>query len=142
MLTFYGSDLELSVESVLVRSSSYKACAGRDASGRLWLIVHVDDSPERLTWICAPISERALSAVIDGRCSLADALRHSRTGTAELAVIEHGHTLPDRCLLASELPQSALSRVDWRLPVDGSPGDRLRDEQRAGMRAECALIAV
>jgi hypothetical protein len=36
-----------------------------------------------------------------------DAVRHSLTGTAEVVLVDHGRTVPDRCVLGSSLPESA-----------------------------------
>jgi hypothetical protein len=117
MLTFFGSDLELVIERVLFRRSSYVACVGRDIARQVWLIVAVDEDPAHLAWMCAPISARALRAVADGKSTLKDALCHSVTGTAELVVTDHGRATPDRCVLGADIPESLISRADWRLPA-------------------------
>src|ERR1700739_1274511 len=105
MLTFCGSDLELVIERVLLRRSSYVACVGRDISSQMVLLVAVDDDPAHLVWMCAPISARALRAVLDGKSTLKDALCHSVTGTAELIMTDHGRVAPDRCVLGSDVPE-------------------------------------
>ena len=108
MLRFCGTDLKLVVEGMLpaeARGGWPVVYSALDVDGTHWLIVQVDDEPLHLDWLCAPISERALQAVVEGRGTPADALRHSRTGTAELVTIEHGRAVPDRCLLGAQVAE-------------------------------------
>jgi hypothetical protein len=108
MLRFCGFALELEVEGVLpleARGSWPVVYSARDGDRRCWIIVQVDDDPLHLDWLCAPITDRALQAVVEGRGTPADALRHSSTGTAELVTVEHGRAVPDRCLLGAEVAQ-------------------------------------
>ena len=115
MLRFCGFRLELVVEDVLpaeVRGDWPVVYSARDGAGSCWLIVQVDDDPLHLTWLCAPITERALQAVVERHGTPADALRHSSTGTAELVTVDHGRPVPDRCLLGAQVAEelSAQSR--------------------------------
>jgi hypothetical protein len=103
MVKFCGFNLDLFVEDVLSRGAWPHLCSARDASGRRWLIVQIDDEPTRLAWLCAQVSERALAAVVNGRAAPMDAVRHSLTGTVELVTIQDGRALPDRCLLCAEV---------------------------------------
>ena len=83
MLRFCGFDLELVVEDLLppeARGGWPVVYSARDGDGSRWLIVQVDDDPLHMAWLCAPISERALVAVVAGRGAPTDALRHSLTG--------------------------------------------------------------
>jgi hypothetical protein len=105
MLRFYGFDLELWVEQVLDGHDGPAVCSGRDFTGRPWVIAQVDDDPAHLAWLCAEVSERALRAVLDGRASAIDALRHSATGTAELVTVDHGRAVPDQCLLGGQVDE-------------------------------------
>jgi len=115
MLRFCGFDLELWVEEVLDDRDGPAVCSGRDLTGRPWIIARVDDDPAHLAWLCAEVSERALRAVLDGRASAFDAVRHSATGTAELVTVDHGRAVPDLCLLGAQ--------VDEHLPTN--EGSRL-----------------
>ena len=63
MLRFCGFELELFVDEVLARENGPTVCCGRDFAGGLWLIVQVDDDPDRLVWMCAPASGPAIQAV-------------------------------------------------------------------------------
>ena len=108
MLRFCGFDLELVVEDLLppeARGGWPVVYSARDGDGNRWLIVQGDDDPLHTAWLCAPISERALVAVVAGRGAPADALRHSLTGSAELVTIHQGRALPDRCLLGAQVTQ-------------------------------------
>ena len=109
MLRFCGSDLKLVVEGMLpaeARGGWPVVYSVRDGDGTLWLIVQVDDSPLHLSWLCAPIGERALRAVMEGRAAPADALRHSLTGTAELVTVDHGRAVRARCVLGAQVTES------------------------------------
>ena len=117
MLRFCGFDLELFVEDVLNSGDWPTVCCARDLSGNQWLIVQVDDDPAHLAWLCAPVSERAMRAVRDGRCAPTDVLRHSATGTVELVTTEHGRAVPDRCLLCDCVPEHLRPPVDHRVAV-------------------------
>ena len=129
MPTFCGFDLQLEVERVLIRESSCVVCAGRDITMQLWLIVAATGNSDRQTWISAPVSDRAMRSLTNGRCTLKDALRHSLTGTAELVVTDHGHPLPDRCLRGADIPSSLLDWADRCLPTGSGlePGPDLRE---------------
>jgi hypothetical protein len=108
MLRFCGSDLELVVEGMLppeARGGWPAVYSALDGDGRHWLVVQVDDNPLHLDWLCAPITDRALQAVVEGRGTPADALRHSSTGTAERVTIERGRAVPDRCLLGAQVAE-------------------------------------
>jgi hypothetical protein len=103
MLRFFGSELELAVEVMVERRASPTICTARDLNGDPWLIVQVDDDPLHLAWVCAPVSEYALQAVIANPPAAWSAACHSLTGTAELVVLDHGRAQPDRCVLGSWL---------------------------------------
>jgi hypothetical protein len=115
MLMFCGFDLELFVEEILNRRDWPTVCRARDVTGYQWLIVQVDDDRAHLAWLCAPVTERAMRAVRDGRCAPTDVLRHSATGTVELVAIDHGRTVPDRCLLCDRVSEHLLSSTVRRV---------------------------
>ena len=111
MLTFCGFDIELFVEEVLATDQG-QVYSARDWSGHRWLIVNIDEDPDRLAWLCAPVSERAMKAVATGRAAPNDAIRHSATGTVDLVVVDHGRAVPDRCLLCANIPQDLLPALN------------------------------
>ena len=116
MLTFFGFDLELFVDSGVAdgwrAEHGASARPARDFSGQHWLIVHVDADPEHLVWVCAPISVRALQAVATGRATVRDAVRHSLTGAVEVVTVEHGRAVPDRCVCCAAIPEALLPVAD------------------------------
>jgi hypothetical protein len=105
MLRFCGFDLELLVDDVISREEWPALCEAHDEAGAHWLIVQVDANQDHPAWLCAPVSQRAIRAVLDGLASPQDVLRHSATGTVELVAVEQGRAVPDRCLLCSELAE-------------------------------------
>lgn len=108
MLHFCGFDLELPVETVLAGEEWPSLVAARDFTGCQWLIALVDDNPDHLEWVCAPVSVRGMQAVADGRANPIDAIRHSATGTVEIVTIDRGRPVPDRCLLCKDVPEYCL----------------------------------
>jgi hypothetical protein len=117
MMKFYGYELELFGGEVFAEVGGVSVRAGIDFLGGHWLIVRVDDDPEHLVWVCAPVSPRALQEVASGHAAVRDVLRHSSTGTVEVVTVDHGRAVPDRCMLCSELPASLLPAGDLRVPV-------------------------
>jgi hypothetical protein len=106
---FFGFEIELVVEAVLVKDDrGTRVCSAHDDAAQQWLIVKVSDEPDDLAWLCVPVSERAIKAVVTGRGSLRDAIRHSATGTVDLVRVEHGRAVPDRCLLCPSIPDYLL----------------------------------
>jgi hypothetical protein len=112
MLRFFGSELELVVDVMVERRANPTICAARDANGDRWLILQVDDDPAHLAWVCAPVSEYALQAVLANPPSAWSAACHSLTGTAELVVLDHGRAQPDRCVLGSWLATNTRTTND------------------------------
>jgi hypothetical protein len=105
VLRFCGFHLELFVDEVVTREEWPTLCRARDFVGDRWLIVQIDDDLRHQAWLCAPVSERALRTVLEGRASPFDVLRHSATGTVELVAVDNGRAVPDRCLLCSKVGQ-------------------------------------
>lgn len=110
MLKFLGFELELFVDEILDQDSVVRSA--QDFRGGHWLIIEVAQDPERLVWVCAPISVRALHEVVTGRAKPSDAVRHSATGTVELVTVERGRAVPDRCLCCASIPEHLLTGID------------------------------
>jgi hypothetical protein len=110
MLRFCGFELELLVDDVISREQWPALCEAHDEAGAHWLIVQVDEDQDHPAWLCAPVSRQAIRAVLDGRASPDDVLRHSATGTVELVSVDEGRAVPDRCLLCSEVGERLSSR--------------------------------
>jgi hypothetical protein len=115
MLRFCAFDLELTVDAVLARGTGPALCRARDASGDPWLILQVDDDPAHLSWLCAPVPERAIDAVVEGEVSRAEVLPSSAPGTVQLVVVDGGRAVADRRLsctdVANYLPADAARPV-------------------------------
>ena len=112
MKHFCGYEIELFVTQVFTEVHGASVHSGVDFGGGLWLIVLVDDDPDHLVWICAPVSSRALSEVASGKAKVRDILRHTKTGTVEVVTVDHGHAVPDQCLVCSEIPTAYLPLGD------------------------------
>ncbi len=134
MLTFFGYDLELAVESVLDRRDGPTLWSGIDSDGGYWLILEADRDPAHPARISAPISAPALHAIRTGRAKPIDAFRHSATGTVELVRLEDGHAVPDQCLRCEDVPERLLPRADWQLDLVGDPGESVTVERRSRPR--------
>jgi hypothetical protein len=117
MMKFYGYHLELFAGEIIAEHEEVSVRAGTDFGGGHWLIVRVDDDPDHLVWVCAPVSQRALQAVASGTAAVRDALRHSATGTVEVITVDHGRAVPDRCLLCADLPAALLPGGDVRVAL-------------------------
>jgi len=115
MTNFYGYEIELFATEVLTEVHGVSVRRGVDLGGGQWLIVLVDDDPDHLVWICAPVSSRAVSEVASGRARVGDVLRHTATGTVEVVTVDHGHAVPDRCLLCREIPTAFLPPGDYQV---------------------------
>jgi hypothetical protein len=115
MLIFCGFEIQLRVEEILVQNDGPELCSASDGTAQQWLIVTVDEDPDHLAWLCAPLSERAMEAVVSGRAAARDAIRHSATGTVDLVVVDHGRAVPDRCLLCADIPEYLLPVDDCRV---------------------------
>ena len=125
MLRFCGFDLELLIDDVISREEWPALCEAHDEAGAHWLIVQVDADQDHPAWLCAPVSRRAIRAVLDGRASPRDVLCHSATGTVELVRVSEGRAVPDRCLLCSEVDQRLSSPAGCRgeiAPGEGGSG--------------------
>jgi hypothetical protein len=117
MLRFCGFDLELIVQAVLSADQGPALYCARDFTGNQWLITQVDDDPAHLAWLCAPMSDRAMDAIVKGQAFPRDAVRHSATGTVEPVTVEDGQAIPDQCLLCATLPEHLLPKVDYRVSM-------------------------
>ena len=106
MLRFYGDGLEVTVTDILAFAHGYPAvCAGWDPEGWTWLLVKVADSPDRLDWVCSPVTERAVAAVRSGRVSPLELCRHNATGWVEVTSFVNAQTIEtiSTCLLCADV---------------------------------------
>ncbi|MGH8921512.1 MAG: hypothetical protein ACRD0H_24775 [Actinomycetes bacterium] len=68
-----------------------------------YLVVHVV-SQSGHCWICAPVTDRAVSAVRDGRTSPWAVVHHSRTGTVDIFRTMGDGSVRSSVALCSSLP--------------------------------------
>jgi hypothetical protein len=112
MLRFCGFGLELFVDEVLTRQAGGPAvCAATDNCGRRWLILEADHREMDVSWLCAPASPKVVDLVSSGRATAVDAIRHSKTGWVELVRVVDGHSVPDRRIRCSDLPDDLSEPV-------------------------------
>jgi hypothetical protein len=104
MLKFCGFDLELNVDSILQRTGDHlTVLSAVDFHAEPWLIVEADADPYQTSWVCAPVSRRAVELVATGRAFARDAVKHSRTGWVEIVRIVDGRAVPDTRVACSDL---------------------------------------
>jgi hypothetical protein len=113
MTNFYGYEIELFGTDILTESQGFCVRTGLDSRGGQWLIVLVEDDPDHLVWICAPVSARAISELAAGRAAVTDVVRHSLTGTVEFVTVKQGRAVPDSCRLCSDIPAALLPPSDF-----------------------------
>ncbi|MDQ1359596.1 MAG: hypothetical protein QOF20_124 [Acidimicrobiaceae bacterium] len=108
---FRGWLMGWEIDEILTPDEVFSA---RDEEGRRYLFAHTEAS----TWLCAPISERALSCVASGQAELRAVFAHSSTGmvlrltVGGMAVC--GESLvPCAELLDDELPRPGV-RLCWQ----------------------------
>lgn len=119
-MRFFGFDLELTVETVLAAGSAPSLFTASDSDGFGWLVAQVGYEGSRLAWLCAPMSDLAAKAVVEGTATPRDAIRHSLTGTVELVTVSDGRAAMDQCLLCGDLSEDLLSAIP--APVSAPAG--------------------
>jgi hypothetical protein len=122
-----ASGLGLEVDDVLaIRGADVDVYSAHDPSGSRYLVAHTSGRGRSGTWLCAPVSERALACVESGRAELRDVFAHSATGAVEKV------TVSPRAARRPEFHRSlrlCTELTDEELP---QPGVRL------GLPARCA----
>lgn len=116
-MRFFGFDLELTVETVLAAGSAPSLFTASDPDGSGWLVAQVGFEGSRLAWLCAPMSDLAARAVVEGTATPRDAIRHSLTGTVELVTVSDGRVAMDQCLLCGDLSDELLSAIPAPVPA-------------------------
>ena len=103
-----GWQAALSVDEVLLADEVFSA---HDEQGRRYLIVHTDS----VTWLCAPISDRALECVASGDAELRAVFAHSSTGMVERLTVRAGRVCGESMVPCAELTDDVLPRPGARL---------------------------
>ncbi len=82
-----------------------------DENGARYLLAHTTAS----TWLCAPISERALECVRSGRAELRAVFAHSATGMVERLTVRQGAVCQESLVPCAQLTDDVLPRPGVRL---------------------------
>jgi hypothetical protein len=85
--------------------------AAHDDQDRRYLLAHTSAA----TWLCAPISERALECVASGRAELRAVFAHSATGMVERLTVRNGAVWAESIVPCSVLTDDDLPRPGVRL---------------------------
>jgi hypothetical protein len=118
---FFGFDLEMTIDRVLIAADGPQLCAGTDPCGQRWLVFRSHSDGQGSVWLCSPITDRALRLVQSGRAAPRDALRHSCSGLVEVVSCRAGRALPERCLGGGEIPEALLPPPDLRVEAFVDP---------------------
>src|SRR5579875_1787111 len=103
MMHFLGLDIEMDVDRVIRLSGGLPAvCVASDANGQRWLLIKLCEVPDRVRWVCAPVTDRVVDAVDRGRAAPADVIRHSCTGWVELVTFTLGAPPTESCVLCAD----------------------------------------
>jgi hypothetical protein len=103
-----GCDLSLDIDDVLIDGEVF---SGHDQSGTRYLIVHTAST----TWLCAPVTDRALNCVASNRADIRDVLTHSATGLVERLTIHGSVVCQESLMLCRELTDNELPQPGLRL---------------------------
>jgi hypothetical protein len=108
-----GWQSALEVDEVLVADDVF---AAHDELGRRYLIAHTEAS----TWLCAPISERALACVASGQAELRAVFAHSSTGMVERLTVQGDLVCEETMVPCAELTDDDLPRPGVSLCWQGA----------------------
>jgi len=105
---FRGWQSTLVVDEELMPDDVFSA---HDERGARYLLAHTATT----SWLCAPISERALECVASGQAELRAVFAHSSTGMVELLTVRHGAVCAESLVPCAELTDDVLPRPGVRL---------------------------
>jgi hypothetical protein len=116
MNPFQRSSLNMELDEVLDPTAPLPHLfAGHTPAGQKYLIIQTAGDASTGTWVCAPITERALDCVITGRAELRDVVAHTATGAVDVVTIG----LDGRCMeslkMSQELRDEDLPPIGRRL---------------------------
>ena len=98
----------MEIDEVLVADDVFSA---HDAQGRLYLIARTEET----TWLCAPITERALECVVSGRAELRAVFAHSATGMVERLRPRNAGGFEESLIPCAELSDDVLPQAGVHL---------------------------
>lgn len=106
MLRGWQSALE--VDEVLLPDEVFSA---HDDQGRRYLVAHTEST----TWLCTPITARALECVASGQAELRAVFSHSSTGMVERLTVRADTVCEESMVPCAELTDDELPRPGARL---------------------------
>jgi hypothetical protein len=120
MKPFQRSSLEIQLDDVLDAGAPLPHLfSGHTSAGQRYLIIQTSGDEHSGTWMCAPITDRALHHVLIGSAQLRDAVAHTATGAIDIiTVTSDGHCL-ESSRLCRELADEELPPLGARVPHDG-----------------------
>jgi hypothetical protein len=109
----YGFGFRIQLDEVLESGPKFPTLfAGHTPFGGRYLVRY---APRPATWLCAPITERALSCVREGRSELRAAFAHTATGAVEVITVGPDGRYTESLKLCSELSDEELPPSGTRL---------------------------
>lgn len=108
VLLFRGWQTDVTIDAELMRDDVFSA---HDDKGRRFLLAHTEES----TWLCAPITERALECVASGQAELRAVFAHSSTGMVERLTVRWGVVSEESLVPCASLTDDELPRPGVRL---------------------------
>jgi hypothetical protein len=116
MNPFQHSTLGIEVDEVLEPGAPIPHLfAGHTLAGERYLIIQTTGDEHAGTWVCAPITERALDCVLAGRADLRDVVAHTATGAVDIVTIGSDGRCTERSKMSQELGDEDLPPVGRRL---------------------------
>jgi hypothetical protein len=116
MNPFQRSSLHIELDEVLDPAAPLPHLfAGHTPSGQRYLIIQTAGDASTGTWVCAPITERALDCVLTGRAELRDVVAHTATGAVDVVTIDVDGRCNESRKMSQELSDADLPPVGRRL---------------------------
>jgi hypothetical protein len=116
MNPFQRSSLLLEVDEVLDPTAPLpQLFAGHTPAGQMYLIIQTAGDESSGTWVCAPITQRALECVLTGRAELRDVVVHTATGAVDLVTIGRDGHCVESCIVSQDLRDEDLPPIGRRL---------------------------
>jgi len=107
-MMFRGWQSALEIDAELMPEDVFSA---HDSLGTRFLLAHTAAS----TWLCAPITERALECVASGQAELRAVFAHSSTGMVERLTVHQGVVCEESLVPCASLNDNVLPRPGVRL---------------------------
>jgi hypothetical protein len=127
MKPFQRSSLQIQLDEVLdARALLPHLFSGHTPAGQRYLIIQTSGNEDCGTWMCAPITERALHYVLAGSAQLRDAVAHTATGAVDIVTVSSDGQWCESNKLCRELADEDLPPVGARLPHAGTDVDPCR----------------